>query len=120
MSTERTKGKAVDRSSPGHGSVGNDGGHWVSGRYGSSGELEHDFEYRYPETSTPSHWSPDEVSRAQEENEETILSSEAQRSVGGGGRRFTNPRPVTEVEMGKAKGFSGIENLENQKETMYE
>ena len=118
MSTERTKGKAVDRSSPGHGSVGNDGGHWVSGRYGSSRELEHD--YRYPETPSPSHRSQDEVSRAQEENEETILSSEAQRSVGGGGRRFTDPRPVTEVEMGKAKGFSGIENPENQKETMYE
>jgi hypothetical protein len=118
MSTEHTKGKAVDRSSPGPGSVWDDGGYWVSGRHDPSGDLEHD--YPYPETPTPRHQNQDEVARAQEENEGIIFGSEVQRSVAGGGRRFTDPRPITEVEMGKAKGFSGIENPGNQKETMYE
>jgi len=119
MSTEHIKGKAVDRSSPGPGSVwDDDDGHWDSDRHGPSGELEHD--YRYPETPTPRHQNQDEVARAQEENEEIIFSSEVQRSVAGGVRRFTDLRPITEVEMRKAKGFSGIDNPENQKETMYE
>jgi hypothetical protein len=70
--------------------------------------------------ATRRHQRQDEVARAQEENEEIIFSSEVQRSVAGGVRRFTDLRPITEVEMRKAKGFSGIDNPENQKETMYE
>jgi hypothetical protein len=118
MFTGHRKGKAVDKSSPWTEHVWHEGGYWVSSRYGPSGEFEYDF--RYPDTPTLSHQNQDETPRAQGEREEMNYTFDVQESLALASQRFTDPKPITEVEMRKAKGFSGFEEPENENETMYE
>jgi hypothetical protein len=118
MSSGHSTGKAVDKSSPWSEHVWDEGGYWVSSRHGPSGELEYD--YRYRGRPALSHQNQDEASRAQGENEDINYTPGIQESLALASQRFTDPKPITEVEMREAKDFAGMEKPENEKETMYE